>query len=201
MSNNPYTTFDKARMSPGINEGVVIKEMRYDATDKYEACSITFAKGEAEITDKIFPPNPAWITPFENETPEAALNREWGAVNSKLKSIVLNFVDDATFQDRISKANPDSFKAAVDFYVSLLPANYAEIKGRLFTWYKKNGYLEVPRLTKSFKGNKLFTTDPDVDMSLARPVDESKLVRPGVTADTTPDTASTEVAADDMPWK
>mgnify|MGYP001384059701 CR=1 FL=1 len=213
MSNqNPFITPNKEYMKAGINENVVIKEFRYEFTEKYEACVIVYGMGEATMKDMIFPVKPEYANPLkrknretgeeEEETKDEAINRNWGYKNNKLRSIITNFVTDAQLDEAMNKAKPATYKEAIEVYVSLLPADFSTRKGRLFTWYKKNGFLEVPDRNDALVGKRLFTLDPENNMTISYAPNQSKLTRPAPLDQA--NTATADVAttgnADDLPW-
>lgn len=199
--NNDYMVFDQPRksLSPGINDGVVIKEIKYDMQPTYECCAITYSKGEVELTDKIFPVNDNHLYPYDNETEDQARKRRLGEMNTKLKSIILNYTTEEEFIAKMSKAKPSSFKEAIDVYISLLPEDYNKKEGRLFVWYKENGYLEVPKKVNYLKGKKVFSLNPSDDLTIYNKANESRLVRPAQN-NAPAGAGDTTAAADDSPW-
>lgn len=200
--NNDYLVFEQPRKSlkPGINEGVVIKEIKYEMQPTFECCSITYAQGEIEMTDKIFPVNDAHLYPYPNETEEQAKKRRLGEMNSKLQSIILNYTDKETFIERMTKARPSTFKEAIDVYISLLPANYNTVEGRLFVWYKDNGFLEVPKKVNYLKGKKVFTVNPADDLTIFNKANESRLIRPAQEGDQSNSNVPAAPPAENAPW-
>lgn len=181
---NEYLDFgnDKKFMDPGINENVRLTEFEYESTENYECISCTYTRDDgATIKDKIFNNAPSSIRPFDNESQEDAIKRDRGSRNSKLRSIITNFVTEDQLIKAITAKKPSDFRAAALVYKSLLPANFDSIEGRLLLLYKNNGYLEVPKRVNINKANKVFSVNP-ADNLEPNVKNKSKLVSPNQTS-------------------
>lgn len=159
-------------LSSGINEGFSLRGIVYNPQETYEACDIEFIRGEKIVRDRLFAPNGS--RPRKDESEENALKREISSYNTKMRSIVSNFVTSEQITEAFKAKNPKSFKELVELYRDLLPPDVAEKTGRLIMWYKSNGFLEVPRFTNINKAEKIFSINPDEDLSI-KPRYESRL--------------------------
>lgn len=206
---NQFITPNKQYMNAGVNEGVIIKDIKFESVPgRYEACAVYYHKDGADLKDMIFPVNPTYVTQIKDkvtgefiETMDQAIDRNWGYINNKLRSVITNYVTDEQLDAALNKANPTSFEQAVNVYVSLFPINN-NIKGRLFCWYKKNGYLEVPQKTSALNGGRVFSVNPDTDMTVKGEYNQGRLTRPVVVTvtDDTTENKTVEANAENLPW-
>lgn len=155
---------DKAFMQAGVNDNVFLESLTYESADTGNSVLIKFSSDSgATIQDKIFEPNDRFKGDLSSEE---HIQRQVNSINSKLRSILTNYVSEEDIVKKFTETKPTSFKDVIKIYEGLVPSNSRDLKGRLFCWYKSNGYLEVPKFTYATKGNRLFTLNPDVDLEV-----------------------------------
>lgn len=155
---------NKVFMQAGVNENVFLESLTYEEAETGNSVLIKFSSdNEATIQDRIFEPNDK----FKGElSSEEHIQKQFNNLNSKIRSIITNYVTEEAVVNEFAKVKPQSFKDVIKIYEGLVPSNVKSMKGRLFCWYKSNGYLEVPKFTYATAGNRLFTLDPEVDLTV-----------------------------------